>query len=143
MYLCVFPQEIQPGDHHKALLGRKVSVCTQLCVQCVCFPFISFMSLLLMLGLPQAWEQMSGIQIHKHNNIAMFSFPLPSLLTLTPLLSLLAKLPRVISCFYCHAAVFCPQSALVTFPLSLKVFRLTVRKVEVASIYCILLLVLF
>lgn len=25
--VLVFPQAIQPGDHYKALLGRKVSVC--------------------------------------------------------------------------------------------------------------------
>lgn len=44
MCLSVIPQEIQPGDHHKALLGWKVSVwvckcvCACLCVQHVRFP---------------------------------------------------------------------------------------------------------
>lgn len=32
MCLSVIPQEIQPGDHHKALLGWKVSVCVCKCV---------------------------------------------------------------------------------------------------------------
>lgn len=31
-----FPQEIQPGDHHKAVLGRKVSVCSCVCPGCGC-----------------------------------------------------------------------------------------------------------
>lgn len=36
MCLSVIPQEIQPGDHHKALLGWKVSVCVCKCVYVSC-----------------------------------------------------------------------------------------------------------
>lgn len=157
MCLFVFPQEIQPGDHHKALLGRKVSVCASGWV-CVC-PACAFASDVQTISpitgytlkhLPPATEhdilKNSGAQTRRdtnhstqnmtntyctytHNHVTMSSPPFPSLHTLHQP-SCQTATSHI--CFYCHVGVFCFQSALVTFPLFLKVL---LRQVDAPPVH--------
>lgn len=90
-FLCLFlssvvPQEIQPGDHHKALLGRKVSVQHH-----ILHVFSSNLGV-------TSHQETSSSRMQMQNNGLFF----------------LCQTAKSHICF-CHAEVFCSQSALVTF----------------------------
>lgn len=125
----VFPQEIQPGDHHQALLGRKVSV--HACLWCsgylpsrlhiknyafscrVCDMGSNIMQnpeVQRLGGHTQKWQHGPGLP--------------PPFLYQKRGWQTRCQYAGSDVCFSCHAELFCSQPALVTF---LKVFRLKTK----------------
>lgn len=158
MCLSVFPQEIQPGHHHKALLGRKVSVCMYNPSVCMAWQACVFPSSDVGAISPTTGYTLKQLQsvtwhptfqkthrrtdmedtldkmsdTHTDFNMAMFSPPPASLHTL-PQLSCQTAKSHI--CFFCHAEVFCSQSALVTFALFLKVLRLVLKDIDAPEVH--------